>query len=71
MSSQTEGRLSLALQAYQSHNIPSLRAASRTYDVLFATLRLRHLGVSPRADTPANSRKLTNTEENILIQKIL
>jgi hypothetical protein len=71
MPSQTEGRLSLALQAYQKGNILSLRTAATTYDVPYTTLRDRHLGVLPRANTPANSRKLNDAEEQVLLQKIL
>jgi hypothetical protein len=71
MPSQTEGRVSLALQAYTSKQLPSLRSAAYTYDVPFETLRTRHLGVLPRATTPANSRKFTNDEEQLLLRKIL
>jgi hypothetical protein len=39
MPSETEGRIALALQAYISNQTLSL------YDVPFATLRERHLGV--------------------------
>ena len=71
MSPQTEGRISLALQDYQNHNIRSLRAAAKAYEVSFATLRSRHLGVLARADTPANSLQLTPSEEKVLVQRIL
>jgi hypothetical protein len=71
MSSKTEGRLSLALQALHDNQIKSLRAAANTYDIPFETLRRRHLGVFSRADTPANSRKLSNNEEQVLIRKVL
>jgi hypothetical protein len=60
MPSRIEGRVSLALQAYTSHQLPSLRATADAYDVPFETLRERHLGVLPRAQTLANSRKLNN-----------
>jgi hypothetical protein len=36
--SQTEGRIILALQAYQQGQISSLRAATRTYEVPYTTL---------------------------------
>ena len=71
MPSQSEGRISLALQALSSSQIRSLRAAASAYDVPFATLRARHLGVPSRADTPANSRKLTDNEEQVLLRKVL
>lgn len=71
MPSKTEGRIALALQAYNNNHFTSLRAAAQTYEVPFETLRTRHLGVLPRAATPANSRKFTNDEEQILLRKIL
>jgi hypothetical protein len=71
MPSQTEGRVSLALQAYTSKQLPSLRSAAYTYDVPFKTLRTRHLRVLPRATTPTNSRKFINDEEQLLLRKIL
>jgi hypothetical protein len=71
MPSQTEGRVSLALQAYISKQLLSLRSVAYTYDVPFETLRTRHLGVLLRATTPANSRKFTNDEEQLLLRKIL
>ena len=40
MPSETEGRISLALQAYIGHQLPSLRAVAHAYDVLFSTLRI-------------------------------
>ena len=71
MPSKTEGRIALALQAYNNNHFTSLRAVAQTYEVPFETLRTRHLGVLPRAATPANSRKFTNDEEQILLRKIL
>ena len=68
---ETEGRVSLALQAYTSHQLPHLRTAANTYDVPFETLGARQLGVLPRAGTTGNSRKLSNNEEQILLRKIL
>lgn len=71
MPSQTEGHVSLALQAHINYQLPSLRAIADAYDVLFETLRERHLGVLSRAQTLANSRKFSNNEEEVLIRKIL
>jgi hypothetical protein len=71
MPSKTEGRIALALQAYNNNHFTSLRATAETYEVPFETLRTRHLGVLPRAAIPANSRKFTNDEEQILLRKIL
>jgi hypothetical protein len=71
MSSETEGRISLALQAYTRTQLPSLRAAANAYDVPFSTLRIRHLGVLSRADSTVHSRKLSNNEEQLLLRKVL
>jgi hypothetical protein len=71
MPSETEGRIALALQAYISNQTPSLRATANTYDVPFATLRERHLGVLSRKETTPNSRKFTNNEEQVLLRKVL
>ena len=70
MSSQTEGRVSLAIQAYHSNQLPSLRAAANAYDVPFETLRRRHSGTSSRADTTPSTRLFTNNEEQVLLRKI-
>ena len=71
MPSKTEGRVSLALQADISKQIPSLRATANAYDVPFETLRERHLGVLSRKETTPNSRKFTNNEEEVLLRKVL
>jgi hypothetical protein len=71
MSSETEGRISLALQAYTRTQLPSLRAAANVYDVPFSTLRIRHLGVLPRANSTVHLRKLSNNEEQVLLRKVL
>jgi hypothetical protein len=71
MPSQTNGRVALALQAYNTHQFPSLRTAATTYDVPYTTLYRRHTGVLSRADTTANSRRFTDNEGQILLRKIL
>ena len=71
MPSQTEGRLSLALEAYHRRMFTSLRSAAKAYDVPFKTLYDRYYGILARAQTTANSRKLTETDEALLLQKVL
>ena len=71
MPSQTEGRLSLALEAYHRRMFTSLRSAAKAYDVPFKTLHDRYHGTLARAQTTANSRKLTETDEALLLQKVL
>ena len=68
MPSQNEGRIFLALQAYNSNQVSSLRAVASTYDVLLTTLRKRRTGILPRAIAPTNSRKFTLEEEQIILQ---
>lgn len=71
MPSNIEGHICLALQAYTHNHLPSLRAIADTYEVPYESLRRRNLGVLLRASIPANSRKFTNDEEQILLRKIL
>jgi hypothetical protein len=71
MASQTEGRLSLALQAYNNGDFRSLRAAAIAYDVPPRTLERRHQGILPRSETRPKSSKLTVAEEELLLQRIL
>jgi hypothetical protein len=71
MPSETEGRISLALQAYISNQVSSLRATANIYDVPFETLRERHLRVPPRKETIPKSRNFTNNEEEVLLRKVL
>lgn len=71
MPSQTEGRVSLALQAYRTSQLTSLRAAANAYDVSLTTLHRRHAGIQARAATSANSRKFSDLEEQVLLRKIL
>src|SRR5450432_3930159 len=68
---QKEGRIALAVQAYNQGYFSSLRAAASAYDVPESTLRSRVKGVSSRRDLEPRNRKLTTTEESTLVQWIL
>ena len=68
---QNEGRIVLALQAYQLGQFSSLRAAARSYEVSHITLTRRHQGTPSRADFVSPHLKLTQTEEATLVQWIL
>ncbi len=68
---QNEGRILLALQAYQAGQIPSLRAAARAYDVPYTTLSRRSKGTLSQSESVSPNLKLTQTEESTLIQWIL
>ena len=69
--SQTEGRITLAIAAYKSSQVSSLRAASRAFDVPLSTLSTPLRGVSSRRDTRPTTRELTSAEEEVLLQRIL
>ena len=69
--SQTEGRITLALQAYQQGQFSSLRAAARAYDVPYTTLTRRYKGTASRSNSRSPHYKLTQTEETALINWIL
>ena len=62
-----EGRLSLAIQAYNSGRFKSLRAAARSYDVPHSTLATRHHSTSPRRDTRLSMCKLTSKQEEVVL----
>jgi len=62
-----EARILLDLQAIKNNNKLSIAAASHHYDVPPSTLCDRHDGKPARRDTPANSRKLTDLEEQTIV----
>jgi hypothetical protein len=64
---QHEGRLQLALQAYNSGQFRSHRAAARAYNVKQRVLSSRARGITFRVETPPNCQKLTATEEQTII----
>jgi hypothetical protein len=66
-----ERKIILALQAMQNDPKLSARAAAKIYSCSHYKLSSRKLGIRPRRDIPANSRKLTDLEESVLVQHIL
>ena len=66
-----ESQLILAIQAIQKDPELRLRVAARIYSVDHRKLGRRLQGVPSRHDISANSRKLTNLEESVLVQHIL
>ena len=69
--STSENRLLLAIQAMQDGKIQSERAAAKTYRVDRKTLSRRLGGILSRRDATPNSRKLTNLEEDAILQRVL
>jgi hypothetical protein len=63
---QTEGRVLLAINAFNQGQFPSLRAAAKAYDVPPATAQRRADGRPSRRECQPNSRKLSSTEESAL-----
>src|SRR6478752_6051349 len=66
-----EARIVLALQAYQADPKLSLRRAAKIYDVHFRTLHYRSQGRQARDDYIPSSRKLSDLEEQVIVEYIL
>ncbi|KFY73667.1 hypothetical protein V499_06259 [Pseudogymnoascus sp. VKM F-103] len=66
-----ERELTLAIQAIQRDPTLRLYAVAKTYSVDHRKLARRLHGMQPRRDIIANSRKLSNLEESVLVQHIL
>ena len=65
-----EGRILLAIQAIKKQEIRAIREAARHFNVPESTLRARLRGTTIRSETRANSHKLTEIEEQSLVQWI-
>jgi hypothetical protein len=70
-SSSTESRTILAIEALKKDPKLTVRRATRIYEVPEATLRYRRAGRLLRRDMSANSRVLTDLEEDVIVQRIL
>ena len=68
---QNEANIHLALEAFKKGQIGTIGAVARAYKVSRMTLTRRLEGTMSRRDTTPNSRKLTPTEEESLLQRIL
>jgi hypothetical protein len=66
-----EARVVLALKALENDEKLSLRAAAKLYDVPVSTLSYRRAGRTARRDTAPNSKKLTQSEEEAIVQYVL
>jgi hypothetical protein len=66
-----EARILLALLALQNNPKLSLRRAVTIYEVRYSTLRDRKNGIQARRDCIPNSWKLSNLEEQIIVQFVL
>jgi hypothetical protein len=66
-----ERQIQLALQALKQDVKLSIRRAAAIYNVPKSTLHQRRAGRPSRVDTMANSRNLTNDEEQVIVTHIL
>ncbi len=66
-----EARLILALEALQNDEELKLEAVAKHYNVASSTLRNRRASRPTRRDILANSRNLTNLEEQTIVQYII
>jgi hypothetical protein len=69
-SANQEGRILLALDDIKNSRVTSIRAAAKLYDIPYSTLHARLNHRVSRDNTRANSHKLTELEEDSLIQWI-
>jgi hypothetical protein len=63
-----EARILLALQALKNNPKLSIRRAAEIYKVHYRTLHRRHKGSQSRRDIIPKSRKLSDLEEQIIVQ---
>jgi hypothetical protein len=66
-STSKEARVILALEAIENNLKLGIRAAAKLYDVLASTLCRRRGSQPIRYDIPANSRNLTDLEEQTIV----
>ncbi|KFY88377.1 hypothetical protein V500_06376 [Pseudogymnoascus sp. VKM F-4518 (FW-2643)] len=69
--SSIECRIILALRALENDQNLTSRAVAKIYKVPHTTLLRRRDGKKSRCDISANSRKLTNLEESVILRRIL
>jgi hypothetical protein len=70
-STEQEGRILLAIQAFKNKEISSIREVARRFNIPRTTLRDRLSGHTERSTTRVNSYKLTEIEEESLQKWIL
>jgi CMP-N-acetylneuraminic acid synthetase len=66
-----ENKINLAMQAMQNSHKLSIRRASRLYNAPYSTLRDRIHGVPTKSNTRSPTQKLTEFEEQTIVQYIL
>jgi hypothetical protein len=66
-----ENRLQMAISAYKKGQIKLRNYAAKVFAVAESTLRKRLHGIKARAETRANSHRLTHIEEEVLNKRLL
>jgi transposase-like protein len=66
-----EYKLKIVLESLKKDPELSIRAAAKIYNVDRTSLSQRHVGRLSRRDIQANSRKLTDLEESVIVQHIV
>jgi hypothetical protein len=66
-----EARIILAIEAIRLSRKISIRTGTKLYNIPKTTLSYRMAGRTPRSETKANCHKLTELEEEVIIQMIL
>lgn len=66
-----EARITLAIQAIERNQFPSLRAAAKQFNVPESSLRLRMAGISSRSETRPGIQLLSEVEEKAIVEYIL
>ena len=70
-SSPQETRIILALSAIQRDQKLSVRKAASIYQLPEATLRHRRAGRQSRSETRTNSMKMTISEEEVILERVI
>jgi hypothetical protein len=71
ISTQQEGRLTLAVQAYRTGQFKSIRRAAAAFNVRHQQVSRRLQGMTFRPITQPNCQKLTKSEEQTIVRHIL
>jgi hypothetical protein len=66
-----ESRMIFALEALKKDPKLSIRKTATLYEIPESSLRDRRTGMRPRCEVPANSRKLTDLEVKVLLERVL
>jgi hypothetical protein len=66
-----EARVLLALEALENDKKLSLRAVAKVYNVYYTTLSRQRASRPARRDITPNSRRLTDSEEEAIVQYIV